>query len=518
MVRRQLPRLRLCGKLGWERIRSRVTFKFISMLIAQALSQSFLIGAVSVLLVVQLPSGYSKEERNPAAPASSGQTSKDAAGVNESNPGTGSGNSRVGRPAAAGRATSTPLPDDSRVTNVKAYGAVGDGLTDDTAAFNTGLKSVADAGSAVCLVPKGTYIISASGITAPHRPAVSSNVHLVGESNGVSILKVNGMPRNHLLQCDGDNWSVENLTFDMEDYTPAIGFAAIACKGNNWRVANCAIVKSGRWGIIASGGKNWSIEGNYIRRTVPGARPPIGAILVTKSNEVWSSHGHVIDNVCEGAGITFAGYDGIIARNRISRSGYGSGIFVQGLPSTHSATITGNICSEGSSGYDDSQGNRWWSVNGFEVWAPNSVIYHNIAHDNDGGGFAIGGQNSIVVGNKSYNNGRGRAGHAGFVARVNQSKGASASHSIFIGNVAYDTRFPSHNATQDYGYVQATGATDIKNFGNDYNRNRIGPAKSFSAGGQMPISPQMKSKLRALAEDPDLQDNARRVVHEYLAR
>ena len=219
----------------------------------------------------------------------------------------------------------------------------------------------------------------------------------------------------------------------MGDYTSP-GLAAIACKGNNWRVANCAILKSGRWGISASGGKNWSIERNYISRTVPGARPPIGAILVTKKGEVWSSHGRVIENVCEGAGITFAGDDGIIARNRISRSGYGSGIFVRGSPSTHSATITGNTCSGGSSGYDDSQGGKWWSVNGFEVWAPDSVICNNIAHDNDGGGFAIGGQNSIVIGNKAYNNGRGHQGYAGFNARINPGRGTSASHSIFIGN------------------------------------------------------------------------------------
>ena len=179
-------------------------------------------------------------------------------------------------------------------------------------------------------------------------------------------------------------------------------------------------------------------------------------------------------------------------------------------PSTHAPTITGNICSEGGSGYDDSQGGKWWSVNGFEVWAADSVICNNIAHDNDGGGFAIGGQNSIVIGNKAYKNGRGRRGYAGFNARINLARGTSASHSIFIGNSSYD---------QDYGYKeQASGLSDIKQIGNDYNRNRIGPAKSFSAGGQMPISPEMKSKLKALAEDPDVPDDARRAVHEYLAR
>ena len=154
----------------------------------------------------------------------------------------------------------------------------------------------------MCLVLRGTYFIFASGITAAHVPAVSSDVHLVGEAPGACILKVNGIPMNHLLQCDGDNWSVENLTFDTGDYTPSVGLSAITCKGNNWRVGNCAIVKSGRWGIAAFDGNNWSIERNYISRTVPGARPPIGAILVSGSAGVWSSHGRVIDNVCEGCG------------------------------------------------------------------------------------------------------------------------------------------------------------------------------------------------------------------------
>ena len=225
-----------------------------------------------------------------------------------------------------------PQTNEEPVVNVKAYGALGDGVTNDTAAFNKALAACAVNGG-TCLVPEGTYLISASGIsTTPHKPSVLSGIHLTGAGHRASVLKVAGMPTDHLLSCEGDNWSVENLTFDMGDYTTPVGLSAIACKGNNWRVSNCAIVKSGKWAIIAFGGKNWSIENNHISRTVPGARPPIGAILVTKQGEVWSSHGHVIGNVCEGAGITFAGDDGIIARNRISRSGYGSGIFYKVRP------------------------------------------------------------------------------------------------------------------------------------------------------------------------------------------
>ena len=487
--------------------------KFVSCCMGRALRLPFFVGcAASVLVALQTL----------AAGAGSAATES----LTGNNPGTGN------LPTTA--STASPAPKKGDQVTVKTYGAVGDGVTDDTAAFNTALKSLANAGGGVCLVPKGTYLISASGITPLNVAAVSSDVHLVGEERRESVLQVNGMPTNHLLRCDGDKWSVENLTFDMGDYTPQkVGYAAVVCRGNNWRVANCAFVKSGRWAIQAYGGSNWSIEGNYISRTVPGAMPPTGAILLTALSGVWPSHGRVTDNVCEGVGISISGTDGIIARNRVNRSGSGSGIFVQGSPSTRSPKIIGNICTGGSSGYDGAVAGKWASVTGFEIWAPEAVICNNVAHDNDAGGIAIGGQNSIVIANTAYDNGRARAGFSGFAARVNPNRGASASHSIFIGNLAYDTRYPSHNATQDFGYLeqnanrdqayvgQAAQITDIKHFGDDYNRNRVGPIKSRApreSAGAAQISPEMKSKLNALAEDADLPDNARRALRACLAK
>ena len=188
-------------------------------------------------------------------------------------------NCRVATPRSASEQVTGPIPDKGgQVVNVKTYGAVGDGVTNDTAAFNKALAACAVSGG-TCLVPEGTYLISASGIsTGRHKPSVLSGVHLTGAGRGASILKIAGMPTDNFLPCEGDNWSVENLTFDMGDYTPpSVGFAAIGCRGNNWRVANCVVIRSGKWGIAAFGGSNWSIEGNYITRTVPGARPPIGA-------------------------------------------------------------------------------------------------------------------------------------------------------------------------------------------------------------------------------------------------
>ena len=73
--------------------------------------------------------------------------------------------------------------------------------------------------------------------------------------------------------------------------------------------------------------------------------------------------------------------------------------------------------------------------------------------------------------------------------------------------------------TQAYGYNEVgNGLKNIKHIGNDYNRNRMGPAKSFSAGGQAQISPEMKSKLKALAEDADMPDSAGSSLHKYVDR
>ena len=210
--------------------------KFVLCCMGQAHRRRFLGGcAASVLIVLQT--------------LASGAGSAATESLTGNNPGADN--------LAATASTAVPAPAKGDQVNVKAYGAVGDGVTNDTAAFNAALKALADVGGGVCLVPKGTYLISASSITHARLAAVSSGVRLIGEGRRESILRINEMPTNTLLQCDGDNWSVENLTFDMGDYTSP-GSAAIGCKGNNWRVADCAIIKSGKWAIIASGGKNWS--------------------------------------------------------------------------------------------------------------------------------------------------------------------------------------------------------------------------------------------------------------------
>ena len=165
-------------------------------------------------------------------------------------------------------------PNNRRPTvNIRTFGAAGDGVTDDTEAVNAALRSLAGGGK--CVVPKGVYLISASGI----KSHVGSNVHLVGESRGDSILRIAGMPPGNFLWCEGDDWSVRDLTIDMQNYfTKFSGFAAIVAIGHNWEISNCSIINIGRLGINAKGGANGLIKGNLISKTV-GASLNNSAIL-----------------------------------------------------------------------------------------------------------------------------------------------------------------------------------------------------------------------------------------------
>ena len=421
----------------------------------------------------------------------------------------------VGHLTTKGTAAS-PVPQKGAQVDVKTYGAVGDGLTDDTAAFDTAIKLLADAGGGTCLVPKGTYLISASGITS----RVRSGVHLAGEGHE-SILKIAAAPSGALVGGDGNDWSIENLALDMGNFIPKIRHPAIDCRGDNWRIANCSILRIGIIGITVSGGNNWTIEKNYISKTVP-AQTLNACILVTKRGETRATNARIADNICVGSGIMFWGFNSTIARNRVTGSGFGSGIFT-GVPrNAHTLQIRDNICS-GGRGFDV---NRTW-VSGFELWSSDSIVKGNVAYDNDGGGIIIGGKGCVVIGNDSYDNGVHVPNRAGFVARY-KSEDENASGSVFIANRAHNTRSPGRTTTQTYGYSEQTGGLhDIVHIGNDYNGNRLRPADYHSTAGQPNVSadqggrvlqkrlsPEMKNKLKTVAHDAELTATARRVLDD----
>jgi parallel beta-helix repeat protein len=78
-------------------------------------------------------------------------------------------------------ATGSILYNSVLAVNVKHYGAVGNGTTDDTAAIQAAINAVYAAGGGTVLIPEGTYATSA-------RLQPKSNVHIVGEGMSSRIV------------------------------------------------------------------------------------------------------------------------------------------------------------------------------------------------------------------------------------------------------------------------------------------------------------------------------------------
>src|SRR5262249_55530261 len=109
----------------------------------------------------------------------------------------------------------------------------------------------------------------------------------------------------------------------------------------------------------------------------------------------------------------------------------------------------------------------------------------------------------------------------------------TASGSLFIANSCWDTR-EGNAMTQSYGYNEpASGLQGIQQFGNNYERNKLGATHSGPTGGRLrvfqvranetagaPISAEVKAKLVALANSSDtgMSDATRRILREYLSR
>ncbi|MBA1291394.1 glycoside hydrolase family 55 protein, partial [Pseudomonas japonica] len=76
------------------------------------------------------------------------------------------------------------------IFNVKDFGAVGDGVTDDTAAIQATIDAAAAAGGGTVFVPTGTFIVSAGEEPSDGCLMLKSNVYMEGAGAGLTTVKV----------------------------------------------------------------------------------------------------------------------------------------------------------------------------------------------------------------------------------------------------------------------------------------------------------------------------------------
>lgn len=86
----------------------------------------------------------------------------------------------------------TLLDKGSVVFNVKAYGATGDGTTDDTTNVRAALSAAISAGGGIVYFPAGTYKITPSGSPAIGLAVTGNNITLMGSGPYSSVIKKGG--------------------------------------------------------------------------------------------------------------------------------------------------------------------------------------------------------------------------------------------------------------------------------------------------------------------------------------
>lgn len=123
--------------------------------------------------------------------------------------------------------------------NVKDFGAVGDGITDDTNAIQNAIASVGGSGGGVVYVPSGTYKVSSL--------LLWTGVLLMGSDKESTIIKNDGVSTDPLIKLGGNgtrNASVENMTLNGNSTSSHGLYLIYFTNGsyiNNVDIVNCQV-------------------------------------------------------------------------------------------------------------------------------------------------------------------------------------------------------------------------------------------------------------------------------------
>ena len=203
------------------------------------------------------------------------------------------------------------------IFNVRDYGAVGDGVTDDTAAIQTAINAAGAVGGGIVYFPLGTYLISSALVINV------SNIQVEGSGSSAAI-KTNSTTADVFTVGDGitrrDNISVKDISIDSS-VTKTAG-AGIHFNLAGWsRVNNLRISKMfngihvegnsvALWigdtdirsttaatgvGILIEGGNDHYL--NTILIDNPSGSKPLAGIRITQSQATWIQNCSVLNCV-----------------------------------------------------------------------------------------------------------------------------------------------------------------------------------------------------------------------------
>lgn len=136
-----------------------------------------------------------------------------------------------------------------QVHNVKAYGAVGDGVADDTAAIASAI-----AANRIVVLPPGTYLVT-GGLGG-----AASNVTFIGAGAGATILKLANGANTHLFDISGSGWRIRDIEIDGNRANNTAGHG-IRISGIDHHIDRCIIHDTAGYGLGIAQGTGESFTG-----------------------------------------------------------------------------------------------------------------------------------------------------------------------------------------------------------------------------------------------------------------
>ena len=409
---------------------------------------------------------------------------------------------------------------DSLPESAQAFGATGDGVTDDGAAIQAALDKAAEIGGGTVVLPDGVYV--AEGLTVP------SNVTLASVGG---TLKLKASSLTYLLETEtsGENSVIRDITLDGNAANVSASNPLVVLRGNGAKALDINLydanydgivvatgstrvsisrvriyeknetVSTGRHGVQVNGGTYVTVSGCHIRKTTASPIDAGGTDILITGN-VCENTGQdlsaydaanvritVSDNIIDTSannGIHVGGTDVVVSGNTV-KGVAAQGILVQCSPNSDpefdvGAVVSGNIVFDtdgvssgaGISVYRYSQ----FSVTGNVVRAANTHAIHVIECDEGAvsgntvttaaseGIFLIGSREVSVTGNVATDCGRDGIRVAQFV-RPDLATTESSNIAI-LGNTL--------TSNAGYGIRSVNSTTRLTLVGNHYLSNTTG--------------------------------------------